>query len=290
MMSLRYIYDPDVHRLIRNVVQPPPELLAGPIFQEDSRGIILYHGDALNLFSRVEPETCDLIIADPPYFLSSGGITCKNGKMVCVDKGAWDKPLSLESMHNFNVAWLTECRRVLKPHGSIWVSGTMHNIFSVGFALQSLRYKILNDIAWHKVNPPINLSGRYFTHATETLIWARRDRKSQHIFHHEIMKNENHNRQMPSLWHIKPPQQWEKRHGNHPTQKPEALIERILQASSSVGDTVLDPFAGSGTTGAACARLGRRYIGFEQEHDYNKIAIKRLADECVQPPSKTNTA
>jgi hypothetical protein len=170
----------------------------------------------------------------------------------------------------------------LKPNGTLWVTGTSHNIHSVGYALQVLDYKILNDIAWYKVNPPPNLACRYFTHATETILWAAKSAKSRHTFHYAEMKRQNGGKQMQSLWQIMPPGKSEKRHGKHPTQKPEALLTRIVQASTHPGDLVLDPFCGSATTGVACARLGRRFIGIEREAEYLALAVSRLADEAQQ--------
>jgi site-specific DNA-methyltransferase (adenine-specific) len=235
---------------------------------------------------RANSNTVDLIFADPPYFLSNDGVTCQSGKMVSVNKGGWDKLTSAGEMHEFNLAWLAECRRLLKPAGTIWVTGTSHNIHSVGFALQTLGFKILNDIAWHKVNPPPNLSCRYFTHATETILWARRDADARHKFNYAEMKRANAGKQMQSLWRIQPPATREKRYGKHPTQKPEALLERILAASTDAGDLVVDPFCGSGTTAVACARAGRRFAGFELDEGYLKIAIKRVEDEVKEksPP------
>ena len=250
-----------------------------PFFEDARRGIRLYRGDALELLKRARDAHFDLIFADPPYFLSNDGITCHAGKMVSVNKGVWDKAATFEEIHEFNRMWLGECRRLLKPDGAIWVTGTAHNIYSVGFALQTLGYKILNDIAWYKVNPPPNLSCRYFTHATETILWARRDPKGRHTFNYAEMKRENRDRQMQSLWHIKPPAPREKRYGKHPTQKPEALLDRILRASTNPHDLVLDPFCGSGTTGVACARLGRRFVGFELDEKYLDVAAKRVNDE-----------
>lgn len=205
--------------------------------------------------------------------------------MVSVNKGPWDEAGDLESIHTFNLEWLRECRRLLKPNGTIWVSGSSHNIYSIGFAMQSLEYRILNDIAWYKVNPPPNLSCRYFTHATETILWARRDKRGRHTFHYEEMRrigDPTPGRQMQSVWRILPPGKWEKRYGKHPTQKPEALLERILLASSDPGDAVLDPFCGSGTAGVAAARLGRTFVGFDAEAEYLSIARKRIEDETAQ--------
>jgi site-specific DNA-methyltransferase (adenine-specific) len=253
-----------------------------PFFVNEAHSIQLYQGDALALLRETKNEQFDLIFADPPYFLSNGGITCNSGQMVSVDKGEWDKAPSLEEIHNFNLEWLRECRRILKPDGAIWVSGTAHNIYSVGFAMQTLGYKILNDITWFKINPPPNLTCRYFTHATETILWARREEKGRHLFHYKEMKQENHGKQMQSLWSISPPKLHEKRYGKHPTQKPEALLSRIVRASSNQNDLVLDPFCGSGTTGVACARFNRRFVGFEIDESYLNLAVKRLMDEVTE--------
>lgn len=259
-----------------------------PFFVNELYALRLYMGDALKLLSQARSEIFDLIFADPPYFLSNDGITCQAGKMVSVNKGAWDKVSTFEAMHSFNLAWLSECRRLLKPNGTIWITGTSHNIYSVGYALQTLGYKILNDIAWYKVNPPPNLSCRYFTHATETILWAKLGSKARHLFHYEDMKRKNKGKQMQSLWYIKPPTKYEKRYEKHPTQKPEALLERILSASSSPGDLVLDPFCGSGTTGVVCARLGRRFVGFELDTSYLKVAAKRIEDEILEKQKQLN--
>jgi site-specific DNA-methyltransferase (adenine-specific) len=258
-------------------VMPPP--VPEPFFEDRKHGVRLYRGDALNLLAQAKDAVFDLIFADPPYFLSNDGITCHAGKMVSVNKGVWDRAETFEAVYEFNEAWLKECRRLLKPDGAIWVTGTAHNIYSVGFAMQRLGFKILNDIAWYKVNPPPNLSCRYFTHATETILWARRSPRSRHTFNYQEMKRENRGRQMQSLWSIKPPGKHEKRYGKHPTQKPEALLERIIRASTNPHDLVLDPFCGSGTTGVACARLGRQFVGIDLVAAYLEVAAARLRDE-----------
>lgn len=253
-----------------------------PCFHDSQHGIRLYQGDAFALLKMAKDEQFDMIFADPPYFLSNDGISCHGGKMVSVNKGKWDRAETFEKIHEFNVEWLRECKRVLKPNGTIWVSGTAHNIFSVGFAMQSLGYKILNDIAWHKVNPPPNLSCRYFTHSTETLLWARTSEKARHYFDYELMKSigdPKPGKQMQSLWRILPPNTWEKRYTKHPTQKPEALLDRIIRASTKPGDVILDPFCGSGTTGVVAARFGRGFVGFELEKEYIEISRKRIQDE-----------
>ncbi|HMF55675.1 MAG TPA: site-specific DNA-methyltransferase, partial [Pyrinomonadaceae bacterium] len=253
-----------------------PHDAPSPVFVDEKHAIRLYRGDALELMKQARGEMFDLIFADPPYFLSNDGITCQAGRMVSVNKGIWDKATTFEAVHAFNLEWLKECQRLLKPNGSIWVTGTSHNIYSVGFALQTLGYKVLNDIAWYKVNPPPNLSCRYFTHATETILWARKSAKARHTFNYEEMKRENRNKQMQSLWHIKPPAPREKRYGKHPTQKPEALLDRIIRASTNLHDIVLDPFCGSGTTGVACVRINRRFVGFEMDESFIKVAAKRI--------------
>ncbi len=252
---------------------PPPPYYASP-----DNALRLYQADALELLRRMADESVDMIFADPPYFLSNGGITCVGGRMVTVDKGGWDKSTGIIGDHNFNLLWLDQCRRLLKPNGTVWVTGTSHNIHSVGYALQVLDYKILNDIAWYKINPPPNLACRYFTHATETILWAAKSVKSRHTFNYPLMKEQNGGKQMQSLWQIMPPGKSEKRHGKHPTQKPEALLKRIVEASTYPGELVLDPFCGSATTGVACARLGRRFVGIEREPEHIELAKLRLEE------------
>src|SRR5258708_26431887 len=202
--------------------------------------------------------------------------------MVSVHKGDWDKSRGPDANHEFNRAWLAAAQRVLKPNGSIWVSGTSHVIHSVGFAMQQLGFKLLNDISWVKPNPPPNLSCRYFTHATETIIWAAKDKKSRHTFNYKLMKETNRGKQMKSVWEIRPPESWEKRHGKHPTQKPVALLERILLASTNEGDLVLDPFAGSSTTLLAALRLRRNAAGCELSAEFLTLSLRRLCSNLVQ--------
>src|SRR5271157_716637 len=255
-----------------------PIKLPAPVFDDPKHHIRLYQGDCLELLALIPESSVDLVFADPPYFLSNGGITCHAGRMVSVNKGDWDKSKGPGANHEFNRAWLAACQRVLKPNGSIWVSGTAHVIHSVGFAMQQLGFKLLNDISWVKPNPPPNLSCRYFTHATETIIWAARDKKSRHTFNYKLMKETNRGKQMKSVWEIKPPENWEKKFGKHPTQKPVALLERILLASSNEGDLVLDPFSGSGTTVLAALHKGRRAVGIELDAKWTRVAIQRLKE------------
>ena len=249
------------------------------VYRDDAHGIWLYQGDCLEVLDAIaakHPDGCfDMIFADPPYFLSNGGITCHAGKMVKVDKGDWDRSRGPELNHEFNTEWLRRCQRVLKPNGTIWVTGTHHVIFSVGYAMQQLGYKILNDIAWEKPNPPPNLSCRYFTHSTETVLWAAKTEKSKHVFNYKAMKAVT-GKQMKTVWQFYAPRKNEKSFGKHPTQKPVALIERCLLASTSEGDFVLDPFMGAGTTGVVCLRQGRRFVGIELEFQYLHIAACRL--------------
>jgi site-specific DNA-methyltransferase (adenine-specific) len=259
-----------------------PIKLPPPVFDDPKRHIRLYQGDCLELLSLIPESTVDLIFADPPYFLSNGGITCHAGRMVSVNKGDWDKSKGPDANHEFNRAWLTACQRVLKPNGSIWVSGTAHVIHSVGFAMQQFGFKLLNDISWVKPNPPPNLSCRYFTHATETIIWAARDKKARHTFNYKLMKEINRGKQMKSVWEIKPPESWEKKFGKHPTQKPLALLERILLASSNEGDLVLDPFSGSGTTALAALKLRRAIVALELSEKYVLFTAQRLTRELVR--------
>jgi site-specific DNA-methyltransferase (adenine-specific) len=250
----------------------------------------LAQGNSLELLDALAekfPDGCfDCVFADPPYFLSNGGITCHAGKMVKVDKGDWDKSQGPELNHEFNTEWLKRCQRVLKPNGTIWVTGTQHVIFSVGYAMQQLGMKILNDITWEKPNPPPNLSCRYFTHATETVLWAAKNEKSRHTFNYKLMREHAGGKQMKSVWRfIQSPPKAEKIFGKHPTQKPLALIERCLLASTNAGDFVLDPFAGGGTTPVACIRTKRHGLGIELETKHVELAARRL--EQAAGPDQT---
>ncbi len=265
--------------------------LPAPVFDDPKHHIRIYQGDCLEILKEIPENSVDLVFADPPYFLSNGGITCHAGRMVSVNKGEWDKlpgpdlgPVRarFDKVHEFNTTWLAACQRVLKPNGSIWVSGTAHVIHSVGFAMQQLGFKLLNDISWVKPNPPPNLSCRYFTHATETIIWAAKNSKSRHTFNYKLMKDINRGKQMKSVWNLWPPEKWEKRFGKHPTQKPVALLERILLASSNEGDLVLDPFSGSGTTLLAAFRLRRHALGCELSLDFLALSLRRICSDLVQ--------
>lgn len=239
----------------------------------------LYQGDSFELMASIKDDSIDCVWTDPPYFLSNDGITCVGGRMVKVNKGDWDRSNGLEDDHEFNLAWLAECYRILKPAGTIWVTGTVHIYLSVGMAMLQLGYRILNDIVWQKPNPPPNLGRRCFTHSTETVLWATKAKKGsrhRHVFNYDLMREENCGRQMKTVWTIAPPGKNEKQHGKHPTQKPVSLIERCIRASTNPGNLVFDPFAGSGTTGVAALSLGRDFLGAELSDEFCSLSRSRL--------------
>lgn len=228
-----------------------------------------------------------MVFADPPYFLSSGGISCQSGKVVCVDKGKWDKPTTPEEMDAFNLCWLSSVRDHMKENATIWISGTHHNIFSVQQQLQKLGFKILNVITWAKTNPPPNISCRYFTYSTEFIIWARKSHKVAHYFNYELMKQLNENKQMTDVWRLPAIAPWEKSCGKHPTQKPLGVLARLIQASTKPGAWVLDPFSGSATTGIAANLLGRKYLGLETEEQF--LSMSKARREEIENISKKET-
>jgi site-specific DNA-methyltransferase (adenine-specific) len=250
----------------------------------DQNRFKLFKGDCIEVLSNILENSIDLIFADPPYNLSNDGFTCHAGRRVSVNKGKWDKSRGIEKDFEFHKQWLSACKRVLKPDGTIWVSGTYHSIYACGFAMQLLGYHILNDICWFKPNASPNLSCRFFTASHESIIWARKNKKGKHTFNYEMMKNGLWNEdilkkpgtQMRSVWAIGTPKPFEKIFGKHPTQKPESLLKRIIIASSNKGDLVLDPFSGSGTTGLIAYLYGRNYIGIETEQEYLDLSIKRF--------------
>lgn len=239
----------------------------------------LLHGDTFELLPLFKFKF-DMIFADPPYFLSSGGISIQSGKVVCVDKGDWDKSMSQDYINTFNLKWLSLCREKLKDNGTIWISGTYHNIFSVANCLTQLGYKILNVITWAKTNPPPNISCRYFTYSTEFIIWARKKAKTPHYYNYDLMKHLNDDKQMTDVWRLPAIARWEKSCGKHPTQKPLSLLNRIILASTKPGAWILDPFCGSGTTGIAANLLGRRFLGIEREEEF--IAISKARREELE--------
>jgi len=265
---------------------PKPPRLA---HYDEASDIRLYHGNCLDLLDEITAKYTDgifdMVFADPPYFLSNGGTTCKSGERVAVDKGPWDQSRGLRDDSGFTEAWLRRCQRVLNPGGTLWVSGTHHNIFTTGSVLQDLGFRILNVIVWEKPNPPPNLSCRYFTHSIEFLIWAARNADSEHVFNYDLMRKINRGSQMQSVWRLSAPLPNEKVLGEHPTQKPVALVTRCLLATTCEGDFVFDPFLGSGTSAVACLRNRRRFVGVDATADYVQLAMDRCMAELEQGAS-----
>ena len=250
-----------------------------PYYKSPSHDFTLIQGDCNETLSKFS-FGFDMVFADPPYFLSSGGISCQSGKVVCVDKGDWDKSKTPQEMDTFNLRWLTSVRAHMKDNATIWISGTYHNIFSVQQQLIRLGFKILNVVTWAKTNPPPNISCRYFTYSTEFIIWARKLAKVPHYFNYDLMKKLNGDKQMTDVWHLPAIGRWEKTCGKHPTQKPLGLLARIIEASTKPDAWILDPFSGSATTGIAANLLGRNYLGLEIEEQY--LAISRARREEIE--------
>lgn len=259
-------------------------MLVSPI--ADNKSYELYNGDCFEVLKQFPEETFDMIFADPPYMLSKTGKTCYNGKLVKLDKGAWDESRGIAEDFEFHKQWLALCKKLLKPNGTLWVSGTYHSIFSCGYAMLLLGYHVLNNVAWFKPNATPNLSCKYFTASHESLVWARKDKKAKHYFNYDAMKNgdfpqdfiKKPHTQMRTVWAIPTTQMSEKTFGKHPTQKPLALLERIITASTHENDLILDPFMGSGTTGVAALKLKRRFVGVELNPQYYDLAGKRIAN------------
>lgn len=245
-----------------------------PYYRSQSRDFTLLLGDTFDLLPQFNFRF-DMIFADPPYFLSNDGISVQAGKIVSVNKGEWDRGGSPEEINDFNRRWISLCRDKLKDDGTIWISGTYHNIFSVANSLTELGFKILNVITWAKTNPPPNISCRYFTYSTEFIIWARKSANRPHYFNYKLMKHLNDDKQMTDVWRLPAIAPWEKSCGKHPTQKPLALLTRIILASTDKNAWVLDPFAGSSTTGIAASLTGRRFLGIEREREFADISRNR---------------
>jgi site-specific DNA-methyltransferase (adenine-specific) len=246
---------------------------------------ILLHGDCRELMPEMRNQfKFDMIFADPPYFLSNGGISYQAGKVVCVDKGEWDKSPGVVDINAFNHEWIAECRNHLKENGTIWISGTYHNIFSVANCLTELGYKILNVITWEKTNPPPNICCRYFKYSTEFVIWARKSKTVPHEFNYKLMKRLNDGHQMTDVWRLPAIGRWEKTCGKHPTQKPLSLLVRIILASTQKDEWIFDPFTGSSTTGIAANLLGRKFVGIDTEQEFlemSKARRKEIENEAI---------
>lgn len=255
----------------------------------------LYVGDSIEIMAALPEKSVNMIFADPPYNLSNDGTTVHAGRRVSVNKGEWDKSKGASEDFQFHYDWIEQCRRILHPDGTIWISGTYHSIYACGYALQLQGWRLLNDISWYKPNAAPNLGCRMFTASHETILWASVSKKSRHIFNYDDMREgefprdmiKNPGKQMRSVWSITTPGKDEKVFGKHPTQKPEALLDRIVRSSTNPGDLILDPFSGSATTGVVALRHGRKYIGIDLSADYtNEHAIPRLQQEIYLSKSK----
>lgn len=246
-------------------------------YKSQDNNFTLINADIFDVLSKFEFKF-DMIFADPPYFLSNDGLTIKNGKISSVNKGNWDKYQGFDELNNFNRRWLSLIRDKMKDDATIWISGTYHNIFSVGQILTELGFKILNIITWEKTNPPPNFSCRYFTHSTEQIIWARKESKVPHYYNYELMKELNDGKQMKDVWKLPAIAKWEKSCGKHPTQKPLSILTRIILASTKKNAWILDPFTGSSTTGIAANLLGRKFLGIDREKKYLGISKARIIE------------
>lgn len=243
---------------------------------EDDK-VLLVNEDCFKVLKKLPKNSVDVIFADPPYFLSNNGITCSNGKMVSVNKGSWDEGFSLKDKHNFNKKWIKLCKEVLNDNGSIWISGTMHNIYSIGLALEENGFKIINNVTWYKPNAAPNLACKMLTHSTETILWAKKDIKTaKHHFNYQNMKKYNNDKQLRDVWNIPTTPKREKLFGKHPTQKPEKLLQMILECSTKENFIVMDPFSGSSTTGVVAKKMGLNFIGIEKDEEFFELSKKRL--------------
>ncbi len=267
---------------------PEPKILSSvktkPFYSAEN--FVLYNKNSIELMNELPENSIDMIFADPPYMLSNGGFTVHAGRMVSVNKGDWDKSKGVKEDFEFHLEWIQAARRILKPGGTLWISGTYHSIYQCGFALQVSGFHVLNDIAWFKPNASPNLSCRFFTASHETIIWARKDKKAKHVFNYDAMKNgtwpedalKKPGLQMRSVWSMSTPKASEKTFGKHPTQKPIDLLKRIVLASTNKGDIILDPFAGSSTTGIASVLHDRKFIGIDLEKKYLELSVKRFEE------------
>ena len=269
-------------------------------YDDPAHSVKLLKGDCIEILNQARENSVDAIFADPPYFLSNGGITCHAGKMVSVNKGKWDKSRGVKENHQFTFDWLRACQRVLKPDGTIWVSGTTHIIYSVGFAMQELGYKILNNIVWYKPNARSKLSHKYLTNATEVFIWAAKNQKSKHYFDYQLMKKFNNGKQMRNVWRFTDEEEAEqvsivkglkdfasiidKKHiKKYIVQRPIDLIKRIILASTKEGDLILGPFCSNSTIGIIASQLNRKYIGIMLK---NKYLVNTFI--TIEPPKPKN--
>jgi site-specific DNA-methyltransferase (adenine-specific) len=245
-----------------------------PFYKSTDNRFTLLHGDCIELLKQFDFKF-DMIFADPPYFLSNDGISIQSGKPVSVNKGEWDRSKGYDFVNDFNYQWLKEVRNKLKDNGTIWISGTFHNIFSIAQMLNELEFKILNVVTWVKTNPPPNLACRCFTHSSEIIIWARKNKKVPHYYNYELMKEINDGKQMKDVWNLPAIAPWEKSCGKHPTQKPLGVLSRIILSSTQPNAWILDPFTGSSTTGIAANLLNRKFLGIDQETEFLEMSKRR---------------
>lgn len=252
-------------------------------YKSEDKDFTLLLGDNIELLNSFD-FGFDMIFADPPYHLSNDGISLQSGKIVSVNKGAWDKSNGYEEDYTLDREWISACRDKLRNNGTIWISGTYHNIFSIARCLTELGFKILNCITWVKTNPPPNISCRYFTYSAEYILWARKEKTIPHYFNYTLMKEINGGKQMKDVWTLPAIARWEKSCGKHPTQKPLSVLSRIIQASTTPRAWILDPFAGSSTTGIAANLLGRRYLGIDESEEFLKLSIERKRE--ISDPDK----
>lgn len=255
-------------------------------FFNDNNIFILYLGDTNRVLSEIKDKV-DVVFADPPYFLSSQKQIIQNGKIKICDKGEWDRVTTLDKINDFNRSWLSKCRDVLKDNGTIWVCGTYHNIYSVEQCLIELGFQILNIVVWQKSDPPPTPYGGRLNFSAEYIVWARKNPKAIHCFHYDKLKQMNGGKEMPDVWKMPSPGNWERSYGKHPTQKPLRLLYRVLQVCTDEGFTILDPFAGSCTSGIAAKLTGRKFIGIEINPEYLDYGIRRWT-EC-ENPNKANS-
>lgn len=233
-------------------------------------------GNCLNVLKKIPEKSVDMIFSDPPYFLSNNGITCSNGKMVSVNKGEWDKSKGFKEDVVFHKKWIKACDRILKDDGTIWISGTYHCIHQIAYVLLSMGYYIINEVTWYKPNAAPNLGCRCLTASHETLLWAKKSKNAKHTFNYQLAKELNGGKQMRSLWEISTTPKREKEFGKHPTQKPLKLLDRIIKISTNVGDTILDPFCGSSSTGVAAIMNKREFIGIDISKEYLELSKQRI--------------
>ncbi len=248
-----------------------------PYYKSFDKNFTLLHGDSIELLPQFEHKF-DMVFADPPYFLSNNGLTVKNGKVTSVNKAEWDASPGIHQINEFNLKWLALVREKMHDTATIWISGTMHNIFSIGQMLTLLGFKILNVITWQKTNPPPSWAKRSFTHSTEQIIWARKKEKIPHYYDYELMQKINDGKEMKDVWLLPAMQKWEKSCGKHPTQKPLSVLTRIILASTRPEAWILDPFTGASTTGIAANLLGRRFLGIDLDEEYLQLSRKRKSE------------